>query len=199
MHYIRILKQPRLLPKTASTPLSLGAKVTITTDLGESFLSSNILLIVEWEWEDGTVMAGADREYLWRGRDGMRSFEIVVPVPPLKGKWKRNGEMVNMLVRPKEDHFAVDSFPKLLTMRSKGDDTGDEGGVVAVRSMAIDIGPGPKADKSLGGGMAERVFSFGAGDDQRRVRIWEEIGESIARHIWYAASIRPGTSSSSFN
>lgn len=129
--------------------------------------------------------ASKGREYVWKGRDGMRSLEVLIPVTLSKGKRKLGGEMVRMLIRPKEEEFAVDSFQKVLSGHTKGDE-GDEGGVVAVRSTAIDISPGAKADKAPGVGMAERVFSIGSGNDQKRVRIWEETGESIARHIWYA-------------
>lgn len=199
MHYIRILKQPRLHPNSASTPLSVSAKVTITTDLGESFLLSNISLKAELELNDGTILAEKGREYLWRGRDGMRSLEITIPVPVSKGKKNIGVDMASMLVKPKDEEFAVDNFAKLLETRSRSDDSGNEGGVVAVRSMAIDISPGAKAVKAPGGGMAERVFSSSAGDNKRRIRIWEETGESIARHIWYAAWTRTGTSSASLN
>jgi hypothetical protein len=188
MHYIRILKPPRLLP---ALPRSLTAKITITTDLGESFLLTNISLVVELEFEDGTSVLGAGkgREYIWRGRDGMRSLEVAVPAPVAKGKRKIGGEIVRMLVRPKDNEHAVDSFEAVMKNESPHD---DGGGVVAVRSIAVDISPGAKSEKIGGVGMAERVFSTRKGEG---VRIWEETGESIARHIWYAAWIRTGTSS----
>lgn len=192
MHYIRILKPPRLLP--SSTPLSLIAKITITTDLGESFLLSNISLIAELEYEDGTLVLGEGkgREYVWRGRDGMRSLELVVHVSIPRGKRKMGGEMVRVLIRPREEDFAVDSFQKVLNMQDK-DDEEEAGGVVAVRSTSIDINPGTNPDRVSSGGMAERVFSLDSGNGEKRVRIWEETGESIARHIWYAW-IQIGTS-----
>ena len=194
MHYIRILKAPRL---HATSPLSLTAKIAITTDLGESFLLSNISLIVELESEDGTSVLGTGkgREYVWRGRDGMRGLEIVIPLPAAKGKRKIVREMVRMLVRPKEEQHAVKSFGKVL----EGQHEEKEGGVVAVRSMAVDISPGAKSEKAAGVGMAERVFSTGIEENEKRVRIWEETGESIARHIWYAAWIRTGTSYLSYS
>ena len=193
MHYIRILKPPRLLP--SSTPLSLSAKITITTDLGESFLVSNIPLLAELEFEDGTLVLGEgkSREYVWRGRDGMRSLEIVVPIILPRGKRKLEGEVVRMLIRPKEGDFAVDSFENVLDGQNVPREEEGEGGVVAVRSMSIDISPAAKPDRVSGVGMAERVFSFGSGHDVKKVRIWEETGESIARHIWYDW-IRTGTS-----
>jgi hypothetical protein len=193
MHYIRILKPPRLIP--ASPPFSLSAKITITTDLGESFLSSNIPIFVELEFEDGTSVLGErkGRDFLWRGRDGMRSLEVVVPLLLSRGKRKLGGEMVMMLIRPKEDRLAVDSFSKVLDNQGENHDSVNEGGIVPVRSMAIDISPGAMA-KAPGVGMAERVFSMGSLSKEKRVRIWEETGESIARHLWYdtgSGQVRP--------
>lgn len=193
MHYIRFLKPPRLLSASSSTPLSISAKITVTTDLGESFLLANTSLVVALELDDGTSLLGVGkgREYVWTGRDGMRSLELVIPIPMSKGKRKMSGQVVRMLVRPKEEGFSVESFEKLLD--NKDSDNG--GCVVTVRSMAIDISSGANGGKAPGVGMAERVFSMGAGYNKRRVRIWEETGESIARHIWYAAWIWTGTSS----
>jgi len=107
----------------------------------------------------------------------------------VKGKRKMGGEIVKMLIRPKEEEFAVDSFEQVLDGQNKSNDSGDEGGVVAVRSMAIDISPGAKSEKVAGVGIAERVFSTSTGKNERRVRIWEETGESIARHIWDAGLV----------
>ena len=186
MYYIRFLKPPRLLP--SPSPPSLSAKITVTTDLGESFLLANISLVVELGYEDGTSVLGVGkgREYIWKGRDGMRSLEVVVPVPLPKGKRKMSGEMVRMFIKPKEEDFAVDTFQKVLAMQDRVHDSGDVGGVVAVRSIAINISPSARGDADSGVGMAERVFSVGSGSSEKRVRIWEETGESIARHIWYA-------------
>lgn len=186
MHYIRILKPPRLLPNLS--PPSLGAKVTITTDLGESFLLANIALVVELELEDGTSMPGPGmvREFVWRGADGMRSLELVIPVPVSKGKRKMGGEKVRLLVRPKEEENSVESFERVLDGLRRDESSDHQGGVVAVRSMAVDVSPLAKGEKATGLGMAERMFSADIGDGERRVRIWEETGESIARHIWYA-------------
>ena len=137
---------------------------------------------------------GEGREYVWRGRDGMRGLEVVIPLPAAKGKRKVGEEMARMLVRPKEEEYAVKSFGKVLEGQHE-----EEGGIVAVRSMAVDISPGAKSEKAAGVGMAERVFSTGIGKNEKRVRIWEETGESIARHIWYAAWIWTGTSYLSYS
>ena len=172
MHYIRFLKPPRLLGGSA---LTLNAKVTITTDLGESFLFSKLILLVELELSDGTKV-GKGSEYVWNGQDGMRSVEIKLPISPVL---MRNGKKFMLLVRPKDAVYAVDSFSAALLLDVTSSKC--QGGVVAVRSMEIDASASIKGQSTVAISMAERVFL----SEDRRVRIWEETGESIARHIWY--------------
>lgn len=171
MHYIRFLKSPRLL----STPSpALTAKITVTTDLGESFLYADITLVVELESQSGAKVSGfgKTKEYIWKGSDGMRSLEVSVPVPK-----SNRGEIVRVLIRPRESEHSVDSFQALL--HGTATPGADEGRVVAVRSMDVDVSQ--SAGQKGGVGMAKRVFSLG----YKAVHIWEETGDSIARHIWY--------------
>lgn len=169
MHYIRILKQPRLLPRSPSAPPRspdiLSTKITITTDLGESFLRSDVKLRADIDFNGVSVVTGAE-EYLWKGKNGMRSLEIQIPihVSPVVGSW------ITMIVNPAENEFAVDSFEDVLGKK--------EGGIVNVRSRGIDL----KTGETKSEGMAERVFSTGFQSGEE-LRIWEETGESIARHI----------------
>ena len=173
MHYIRFLKPPRFLGGPAST---LNAKITITTDLGESFLFLELILLVELELEDGSKV-GKGHEYLWKGQDGMRSVEVKIPVSPAL---RRSGRKFKMLVRPKDTTYAVNSFSAALGLSSTN--ISSQGGVVAVRSMEIDASQSiNNSQGSIPIGMAERVFQGG----DKELRIWEETGESIARHIWY--------------
>lgn len=171
MHYIRIFKQPRLLPLSSSTssssPRILSAKITITTDLGESFLVSDIRLRVEIEV--GGVSIGTGKEYVWKGTNGMRSLEIQIPVRvPREEAW-----WTTMVVGPAESRFGVDSFEDVF-----GQSMGNGGRIAKVRSRGIDLKTGGTRSE----GMAERVFNTGFGRG-KEIRIWEETGESIARHI----------------
>lgn len=188
MHYIRILKPPRFLP---ASPHSLTAKITITTDLGESFLSANIPIVAELLYENGVPVPGFGngREYMWRGKDGMRSLEVGVPLPVAKGKRKIGGDMVRMLIRPKDADVALHNFGEILHPKYCNESLRvSKGLVVAVRTMAIDISPEVTGENATRLGMAERSFSIGVEEEyMKSVNIWEETGESIARHIWYAA------------
>jgi hypothetical protein len=170
MHYIRFLKLPRLL----STPSPvLSAKITVTTDLGESFLFTDLALVVELESQPGAKILGPrnGKEYLWKGSDGMRSLEVTLPVPSSK-----QSEAMRMLIRPKESKHNVKHFKDMLVGTKIT--TENDGRVVAVRSMDIDVS---KAGLKGRSGMARRVFF----SNEKIISICEETGESIARHIWY--------------
>ena len=168
MHYIRFLKSPRFVG--SGNEKALVAKITVTTDLGESFLAVDVSLSVDVVAEDGESILGPGREYLWKGRDGMRSLEVSLPM-----KKVRKVARIRMVVAANGDAY-VDSYEKVLGLGSK-----DEGGIITVRSVEIDVSTGP-----IGTGLAERVFSSNDISDAKEIHIWEETGESIARHIWYA-------------
>ncbi|TAQ90533.1 hypothetical protein B7494_g1140 [Chlorociboria aeruginascens] len=119
MHYIRFLKLPRRDSRGGKGMVS--AKITVTTDLGEAFLREDLVLIVGVCGADGRGI-GKRREVLWKGRDGMRSLEVVLPLEE-----KVRG--VRMMIRPKEEKFSVE---KLEALVSRGEGKGIAG-VVAGR------------------------------------------------------------------
>lgn len=176
MHYIRFLKPPRM-QRGGSAP-QLAAKVTLTTDLGESFLWADVKLAVELVDSDGnTKLLPKVKEYLWKGSEGMRSLEVSLPIPISKGRrTAQTGGIhsVRMLVRPVSENHAVDTFTAVLGP--------GEGGLMAVRSMAIETNPPQNTSIIPSVSLAERVINLGKSE----LHIWEETGESIARHIWYA-------------
>ncbi|KAF4634908.1 hypothetical protein G7Y89_g3194 [Cudoniella acicularis] len=195
MHYIRFLKSPRLQKGgKGNVPSSLTAKVTVTTDLGESFLWADINLVVELVSEDGKTLLAKGKEYSWKGSDGMRSLEVSMPIPPFRNK---KVSKRRMLVRPKDAKQTANDFATILHCSSKFDGDSEDGGIVAVRSMAVDVSP-ESSSQGSGAGLAERVFDLGKSE----LHIWEETGESIARHIWYATTayltlLSPQTASNS--
>jgi hypothetical protein len=195
MHYIRFLKPPRL-GRSGSGPATLNAKITITTDLGEAFLAADVALVVQLEVDEGNgkgrSVTVVGKEYVWRGREGMRALEVEARVPLSGGR--KSGRALTMLVRPKEDSVSINTFSEVLGTCSED---GEGGGVVPVRSMDV-------YTSSTGTSMAERILTHGSGNSKVDVCIWEETGESIARHIWYAPTRREpacwtGTSSISFH
>ncbi|KAB8302305.1 hypothetical protein EYC80_005741 [Monilinia laxa] len=123
---------------------------------------------------DGAPIA-AGKEYVWKGTNGMRSLEIQIPVriPREEGRW------MTMVVSPVEKVYEVDSFEVIL-----GKSNGTKGGIATVRSRGIDL----KTRETRSEGLAERVFHTGF-EKGEEIRIWEETGESIARHIWDAGLV----------
>lgn len=183
MHYIRFLKPPRLLGgRRGNAPSVLKAKVTVTTDLGESFLWANVDLVVELTDGTGKRVLERGKGYTWKGSEGMRSLQVELLIPAFR--CKESGGMLRMLVRPKEDFLAVENFERMLGDSNEHEDTGKMGCVMAVRSMAIEIPSNQSLPISTTTSMAERTFRFGKSE----IHIWEETGESIARHIWYACT-----------
>jgi hypothetical protein len=176
MHYIRFLKTPRLAPSSVS---SLTAKVTITTDLGESFLMTDIQLIAELELNE-KIIPGTSKEYTWKGANGMRALEVQIPIPTRRGA-KFDG-LVKMVIKPKDHAYTMNTFEDVLT--SGGEDSA---GVVTLRSMGINL----SSKESTAMSIAERVFITQQPSSTTTIRIYEETGESIARHI--CRSLLPGT------
>ncbi|KAL2062864.1 hypothetical protein VTL71DRAFT_5936 [Oculimacula yallundae] len=165
MHYIRFLKAPQRTRDSRGI-YHLSAVITITTDLGDSFLYSDLPLVVGLENAEGKPLLGNIRkEYLWTGSHGFRGL-------PVEIETIRVGPAPNMMIKAKEEHHMVDNFEEVLLQGRKG--TEDEGGVVSLRGNA------------LGYGIVERSFNYG---DGKSVHIWEEAGESIARHIWDAGLV----------
>lgn len=173
MYYIRFLKSPRVIGR--GNEKAFRAKITITTDLGESFLAADLGICVDVVGEDGeSILGPAGREYVWKGREGMRSLEVSLPMRKV-----RKVERVRMVVAAKGEAY-VDSFESVLGIGERKE--GILGGVVTVRSMEIDGYTG----YPIGTGLAERVFSSSIRNGLTKIHIWEETGESIARHVWYA-------------
>ncbi|TVY20536.1 UPF0665 family protein [Lachnellula arida] len=181
MHYIRFLKPPRLLGgRRGNAPSVLKAKVTVTTDLGESFLWANVDLVVELTDGTGKRVLERGKGYTWKGSEGMRSLEVELLIPAFRVK--ESGGVLRMLVRLREDFLSVENFERILGDSDEHEGTGEMGGVMAVRSMAIDIPSNQSLPIPPSTSMAERTFRFGISE----IHIWEETGESIARHIWDA-------------
>lgn len=171
MYYIRFLKVPRLV-RIGRDQRTLTAKITITTDLGESFLAADVLIEALLTFPSGISMPNTkSKQQTWAGKNGMRSLELRIAVP------RKHKGYLEMSVRAVEQKYAAaESFQDTFSPSLPG-------GIVAVNSMPIDV---DIIDTSKA--LVERRFTTNLG----AISIWEETGESIARHIWYACT--PGRS-----
>lgn len=72
MHYIRFVKTPRIV--TEQKKKFVVAKITVTTDLGESFCRDPVDIRVALV--HNATARPEKSKYVWLGRDGRRELEI---------------------------------------------------------------------------------------------------------------------------
>lgn len=156
MRYIRFLKPPKILGKT------IAALITITSDLGESFFDRDVLISAS------IISAAPDGEvylrkaFTWKA--GMRSLPISFKIEDSDIDWPAR-MLVNMRNVRIPDHF------------EKHYSGIDLPNIISASSDLLDLPNGKmEASKTL-----ERKFTPLS---ERQLSIWEETGESIARHIW---------------
>lgn len=156
MRYIRFLKPPKIQDN------SITALITITSDLGESFFNEDVLISASIfsATHDGEVYLR--KGFTWKA--GMRSLPISFNIEDSDIDWParmlvtlRNARMSDHF----EKHHAGIDLPN----------------IISASSDLLDLPNGTiEASKTL-----ERRFTPLS---ERQLSIWEETGESIARHIW---------------
>ena len=184
MRYVRFLKTPRIVQDKNRPSAHVSCLITITSDLGDSFLPCRIGLSAELiqdrpavNLSDGDtnsepqsppaeVPTIANNVITWKTiqwTEGMRSLPVTIP---LSRNYKQNGPLIVRIgTEPKSNH---DELEKLLLPESRG--------VVSVWSAPFNLRDETSVSRTV-----ERRFQIG----DRVHRILEETGESIARHVWY--------------
>ncbi|EFR05332.1 hypothetical protein MGYG_08343 [Nannizzia gypsea CBS 118893] len=169
-HYVRFLKPPRIEASSIKT------LVTLTTDLGDSFLAEEVELtasVLRVDDDDGSLN---------NGRHGMRcikqknftwtagSRQVLIAIDGLKLDLRRHGLQLHIGLADHghqpgpDDDFAVSSAIPM---------------VISAWSPPFGGSGSPQADK-----LALRWFRTRC---PAEVRIWEETGNNLARHIWDAS------------
>ncbi|KAH9878490.1 hypothetical protein IAQ61_001762 [Plenodomus lingam] len=163
MRYVRFLKTPRIVlaDKTTSRPHDVLCLVTITSDLGDSFLAAHAQLSAEL-----LACDSSDNEKLivWSSvqwTPGMRSLPIRLPLP-------KSGVSTSLRLKvsttPKS---TCDEFQSLVSHHSNS--------IVSAWSAPFTVSvEAPR--------LAERRFQLAS----TSLNVWEETGNSIARHLWDA-------------
>lgn len=161
VYYIRFLKAPTFRQQKKSVFLS--ALICITTDLGDDFLAEDVDLMASWAHP---------------------SSRKVIYETPLK--WLAGSRQLSISLGPFSEQDAAQHAAVLIVRpRSTQQDT------LGVRSTPLVISgcstpfqfQSKPAEKLI-----ERSFKIESDDPPLFLRIWEETGNSIARHIWYATS-----------
>ncbi|PVI01333.1 hypothetical protein DM02DRAFT_671346 [Periconia macrospinosa] len=167
MRYIRFLKTPRIVREKGSSKTLISCLITITSDLGDSFLPYDLTLAVELLH----VSQGNEEENIviwktvqWIG--GMRSLAITLPIGKSHRAWPLR---VRIGVEPKSQSDELGSLLQNEEFR----------GVVSAWSGLMD----PKNGLEVAERFVQRRFEVGA---NLPLYISEETGDSIARHLWDA-------------
>jgi hypothetical protein len=190
MHYIRLLRRPTLDAQDRNNA-TLSLLITITTDLGDSFLNAGTPVPLVLCYSDDSIRGKAPgklvapdkllraeegRPILWR--DGTRVLKIKVHFP----KFGLGGKAyVDVEVQPdtgfsfKRSHDVLPG--NFSTMRGRG--------VGCIMPLRLEIQDGVPSDISI------RQFELihhrkTAG---MSISVGEDVGESIARHIWDAGVV----------
>ncbi|KAF2084226.1 S-adenosyl-L-methionine-dependent methyltransferase [Saccharata proteae CBS 121410] len=158
MHYIRFLKVPRTDSKT------INALITITSDLGDDLLAEDVALAATLRADDFAGDIYLRKSLNWEA--GMRALPVTFDISNCDLDWP-----IRLQIAPKSSPHS-DLF-------ERHQNQGDLPPVISVWSAALNLPAGiTQAEKKV-----ERRFTPLS---NRTLSIWEETGESIARHIWDA-------------
>lgn len=140
---------------TSKKTIDISAVVSVTTDLGDSLYLSDVDLVAE------VVQANYPYETLcaslleWKSTSRALKFTIQCP-----GKYLSRPALVHVTTKETSDALKALSVPKILDVWS------------------VEF---PLSDKQRAEPVVERQLWL---RNRSRVRIREETGDSIARHIW---------------
>lgn len=154
VYYVRFLKPPVVsdLDKKSNLVTSV---ITITTDLGDISLWSNVDLIARLVDVDNAGKVVETTKCAWQG--GKRTVNVFFTY----GKGQPNHNLrVHVTTEDTANCWASFKLPEIL-----------------------DVWSAPFQRNAIGrsASLVERKFRLAAGET---LRIWEETGNSIARHIW---------------
>ena len=156
IHHIRFLKLPRV-EVTGPSSLAIKALITITTDLGDSFFPSRIVLSAGL-WSHGHLLAENSR-FAWE--HGMRSLWIEFTLTKTKQlRWPLQMQVSHAPGGQALNLLSVERLPQIIDVCSHPIPSQVDG---EVSKRVI------------------RMFQLGSG---QMLRIHEDNGDSIARHIW---------------
>lgn len=183
MHYIRLLR-PVSVETTNRREEVLSVLLTITTDLGDSFFRPDgpLALGLTLEGAGGRVVlacpADSKSPLQWRG--GMRVLKAQLrlrePLPQVKttvGIFARSHQSKTPSTRPYWMHGYEDDEQTELIVPVSVDMVNRKCAPISLRKLPLPVGNGDDAS---------------AGSD-RPLELGEDIGESIARHIWDAGLV----------
>ncbi|KAE8394636.1 putative methyltransferase-domain-containing protein [Aspergillus alliaceus] len=165
VYYIRFLKTPRS-QKQKSGSLSISALICITTDLGDTFLAQDVDLVVTLTLK-GSEKVLHQEPLSWKA--GKR--ELPISLGPFHPQLSQHTTVLSVTTADRLKHNSP--TPDILL--------GKAGVPLVISGWSAPFGG---SESLVAENLLERRFGFKDGQD---LRIWEETGNSIARHIWDAA------------
>lgn len=157
VHYIRFLRVPKVQLEKKSAVRCISAVLTITTDLGETFFPDDLELVVE------LVTAQQPKAVVNSSRVHWRKDSRVV-----KLNFRHTSQASSDTVRL---HVAPKVGPGLLAKEKY-----QTAEIVDAWSDTFHVNVACSAED-----LVERRFRL---TKDTCVKIWEETGDSIARHVW---------------
>ncbi|EED15209.1 conserved hypothetical protein [Talaromyces stipitatus ATCC 10500] len=165
VYYIRFLKTPRTQIVKPGL-VSVSTLISITTDLGDAFLAEDVVL--QAQLIDGTdinTKSNVLQESIFNWEAGKR--ELSISIGPV-----RVGSKISKVV------LAIGPKTSSATLYTDLSNSRNVPLVISGWSAPFSIAQNAPAEKLI-----ERRFIL----QDTRLRIWEETGNNIARHIWDAA------------
>lgn len=161
MHYVRFLKPPKVQGQGAERRLT--ALCTLTTDLGDDFMPADTDLEVSLNANDAAAGVLGSQTVRWAA--GMRAVPLELKIAPMAAG------LCFLEVKPSDGSLARAVYA-----------AGDEAClrmpiIVPARSVLV-IPPQANSEADR---MILRNVDLG---QYGTIKVWEESGESIARHIW---------------
>lgn len=162
VHYIRFLKAPQLYP-VSSTRQLVKALISISTDLGDDFLPNDVLLHAKLIHGNGDAdNIDECQPALWKA--GMRVLRIEMEVHVIRSRDMRPlsllVETANSGTATLVEGLSLVVLCEIVSCRS------DVGGSCIMKEVSTRM---------------ERRFML---QPSNMLSISEDIGESIARHVW---------------
>ncbi|OTA90860.1 hypothetical protein M434DRAFT_13584 [Hypoxylon sp. CO27-5] len=182
MHYIRLLRPAKFDASDRRRPI-ISLLITITTDLGDSFLYPDepVELIVGADDAAGqSVILKTDHPYRWTA--GMRVLDVKLPV---KSHLRKDDVTCTIKIHPARQSrpLGVLRSDHVLPWRVASDSPASKGLIMPATVEII---------KGVCSPISVRTLQLNTGsqpEDQLNLDLEEDIGESIARHIWDAGIV----------
>ncbi|KAJ5824214.1 hypothetical protein N7447_006554 [Penicillium robsamsonii] len=154
VYYVRFLKTPRIQQQKGSPYLS--ALICITTDLGDSFFAEDVDLMMIARDNSSRVLF--EKRTIWNASNR----ELAITLGPLSSNLAQQSMVLTVQV-PNPPGYSIPQCPPI---------------PLVVGAASAPFGPRSTPAEKL----VRRQIQYSASESP--IQIWEETGNSIARHIW---------------